>query len=72
MSFLVTTQTIQRSMTQLSVLFGQAIKGYTAGARVFEVRIVTRLREFVCTVHQRAAVVTADWWSSHTVSFARR
>ena len=37
MSFLVTSQTIQRSMTQLSVLFGQAVRGYTAGARVFEV-----------------------------------
>lgn len=36
-SFLVTAQTIQRSMAQLSILFGQAVRGYTAGARVFEV-----------------------------------
>uniref|UniRef100_A0A914UQN7 Mitochondrial potassium channel ATP-binding subunit n=1 Tax=Plectus sambesii TaxID=2011161 RepID=A0A914UQN7_9BILA len=36
MSFLVTAQTIQRSLGQLSVVFGQAVKGWTAGARVFE------------------------------------
>ena len=37
MSFLVATQTIQRSLGQLSVLFGQVVKGMTAGSRVFEV-----------------------------------
>lgn len=37
MSFLVATQTIQRSLTQLSLLFGQVVKGLVAGARVFEV-----------------------------------
>ncbi|PNF13674.1 ATP-binding cassette sub-family B member 8, mitochondrial [Cryptotermes secundus] len=36
MSFLVATQTIQRSLTQLSLLFGQMVKGLGAGARVFE------------------------------------
>ncbi|VDM38453.1 unnamed protein product [Toxocara canis] len=36
MSFLVTAQTIQRSLSQLSVVFGHALKGWTAGARVFE------------------------------------
>lgn len=36
MSFLVATQTIQRSLTQLSLLFGQVVKGLVAGARVFE------------------------------------
>ena len=37
MSFLVATQTIQRSLTQLSLLFGHVVKGLVAGARVFEV-----------------------------------
>lgn len=37
MSFLVATQTIQRSLGNLSVLFGQVVRGMTAGSRVFEV-----------------------------------
>ncbi|VDO62311.1 unnamed protein product [Heligmosomoides polygyrus] len=36
MAFLVTAQTIQRSLSQLSIVFGTALKGYTAGARAFE------------------------------------
>ncbi|CAB3407988.1 unnamed protein product [Caenorhabditis bovis] len=36
MSFLVSAQTIQRSLSQLSVIFGTAIKGWTAGGRVLE------------------------------------
>ncbi|EYC44351.1 hypothetical protein Y032_0464g1934 [Ancylostoma ceylanicum] len=36
MSFLVTAQTIQRSLSQLSIVFGNAVKGWTAGARVFQ------------------------------------
>jgi len=36
MSFLVATQTIQRSLSQLSLVFGQAIRGFSAGSRVFE------------------------------------
>lgn len=36
MSFLVATQTIQRSLANLSVLFGQVVRGTTAGGRVFE------------------------------------
>ncbi|XP_011913108.1 PREDICTED: ATP-binding cassette sub-family B member 8, mitochondrial isoform X2 [Cercocebus atys] len=36
MSFLVASQTVQRSMANLSVLFGQVIRGLSAGARVFE------------------------------------
>lgn len=39
MSFLVATQTIQRSLGILSVLFGQMVRGTTAGARVFEVHV---------------------------------
>ncbi|XP_065072133.1 mitochondrial potassium channel ATP-binding subunit-like [Rhopilema esculentum] len=36
MSFLMATQTIQRSLGTLSVLFGQVIRGLSSGARVFE------------------------------------
>ncbi len=36
MSFLVATQTIQRSLAQMSLLFGQFVRGSAAGARVFE------------------------------------
>ncbi|KAF7270170.1 hypothetical protein GWI33_016860 [Rhynchophorus ferrugineus] len=36
MSFLMATQTIQRSLAQISLLFGGVIKGLAAGARVFE------------------------------------
>lgn len=36
MSFLVATQTIQRSLAQMSVLFGTMVRGMSAGARVFE------------------------------------
>ncbi|TMS37897.1 hypothetical protein L596_004735 [Steinernema carpocapsae] len=36
MSFLVTAQTIQKSLSQLSVVVGNVAKGYAAGGRVFE------------------------------------
>ncbi|XP_077868324.1 mitochondrial potassium channel ATP-binding subunit-like, partial [Saccoglossus kowalevskii] len=36
MSFLVAAQTVQRSLASMSVLFGQAVRGISAGARVFE------------------------------------
>ncbi|KAG8336273.1 ATP-binding cassette, sub-B (MDR TAP), member 8 [Homalodisca vitripennis] len=36
MSFLVATQTIQRSLAQLSLLFGSYVRGVQAGARVFQ------------------------------------
>lgn len=36
MSFLVTTQTIERSLAQISLLFGQVIRGLSAGSRIFE------------------------------------
>ncbi|XP_052802636.1 mitochondrial potassium channel ATP-binding subunit-like [Mya arenaria] len=36
MSFLVATQTVERSLAQMSVLFGQLVRGLSAGARVFE------------------------------------
>ncbi|NXJ58383.1 ABCB8 protein, partial [Spizaetus tyrannus] len=36
MSFLVASQTMQRSMANISILFGQVVRGLSAGARVFE------------------------------------
>lgn len=36
MAFLVSTQTIQRSLGQMSLLFGQCVRGMSAGARVYE------------------------------------
>ncbi|XP_044738970.1 mitochondrial potassium channel ATP-binding subunit-like [Chrysoperla carnea] len=36
MAFLMATQTIQRSLTQISLLFGSVIRGLAAGSRVFE------------------------------------
>ncbi|KAG8186459.1 hypothetical protein JTE90_009218 [Oedothorax gibbosus] len=36
MAFLVATQTIQKSLAQLSLLFGQFIRGMAAGARIFQ------------------------------------
>lgn len=38
MTFLAASQTIQRSLSQLSVLFGYYVRGISAGSRVFEVR----------------------------------
>lgn len=40
MAFLMATQTIQRSLTQMSLLFGTYVRGASAGARVFEVSIM--------------------------------
>ncbi|KIH64335.1 ABC transporter, ATP-binding protein [Ancylostoma duodenale] len=51
MSFLVTAQTIQRSLSQLSIVFGNAVKGWTAGARVFQfanLRPSVRIDDGVC------------------------
>ncbi|XP_026876115.2 mitochondrial potassium channel ATP-binding subunit isoform X1 [Electrophorus electricus] len=36
MSFLVASQTVQRSLANISILFGQMVRGISAGARVFE------------------------------------
>ncbi|XP_058490076.1 mitochondrial potassium channel ATP-binding subunit [Solea solea] len=36
MSFLVASQTVQRSLASISILFGQMVRGTSAGARVFE------------------------------------
>lgn len=39
MAFLMATQTIQRSLSQLSQLFGTYVRGISAGARIFEVHL---------------------------------
>jgi len=45
MSFLMATQTIQRSLGTLSVLFGQIVRGLSSGARIFEYMKVIPLVE---------------------------
>lgn len=37
MAFLMATQTIQKSLGQLSILFGTFVRGQSAGARIFQV-----------------------------------
>ena len=39
-AYLTATQMIQRSFTQLSILFGQAVRGMSSGTRVYEVRLI--------------------------------
>ena len=61
MAFLVATQTIQRSLAQLSLLFGHYVRGTSAGSRVFEVikdmqillnhRCLTKIMLIIGTVH---------------------
>lgn len=41
MAFLMATQTIQKSLGQLSVLFGTYIRGISAGVRIFQVMYIT-------------------------------
>ncbi|XP_035027156.1 mitochondrial potassium channel ATP-binding subunit [Hippoglossus stenolepis] len=36
MSFLIASQTVQRSLASISILFGQMVRGLSSGARVFE------------------------------------
>lgn len=43
MAYLTATQIIQRSFAQVSILFGQALRGISSGARVFEVSIKRNL-----------------------------
>ncbi|XP_048385665.1 mitochondrial potassium channel ATP-binding subunit [Stegostoma tigrinum] len=40
MSFLVATQTVQRSLANISITFGQVIRGISSGSRVFEFLIL--------------------------------
>jgi len=40
MAFLMAAQTIQKSLGQLSVLFGTYVRGQSAGARVFQVMLI--------------------------------
>lgn len=39
MAFLMASQTIQRSLGQISLLFGTVIRGLSAGSRIFEVSV---------------------------------
>lgn len=46
MAYLMATQTIQRSLAQISLLFGSVMRGIASGARVFEV-IFTLIISFI-------------------------
>ena len=43
MTFLVSTQTVERSLSSMSILFGQVVRGANAGARVLEYTKLTPL-----------------------------
>lgn len=63
MAYLMATQTIQRSLAQLSLLFGSVVRGISAGTRVFEVRCGVSLFERIYflffAVHQVRTCVAA-------------
>lgn len=48
MAFLMASQTIQRSLAQISLLFGSVIRGMASGTRVFEVSLgLMRKKSFI-------------------------
>lgn len=75
MSFLASAQMIQRSLGQLSIVFGHAIKGWSAAARVFEVCFqqyrcsfnFMALNTFICF-----CVVISNFIALSFVSFVNR
>lgn len=42
MAYLMATQTIQRSLAQISLLFGSVVRGLASGAKIFEVILTNR------------------------------
>ncbi|KAM4705840.1 mitochondrial potassium channel ATP-binding subunit [Rhinophrynus dorsalis] len=58
MSFLVASQTVQRSMANMSVLFGQVVRGLSAGGRVFE--FMSLKPEIPLTGGRRLSVVKGE------------
>lgn len=64
MAFLIASQTIQRSLAQVSLLFGSVVRGSAAGARVFEVFTNCLYRSSIAMdppSHHQLTLVT---WSS--------
>ncbi|XP_072858746.2 mitochondrial potassium channel ATP-binding subunit isoform X1 [Pogona vitticeps] len=69
MSFLVSSQTVQRSMASISILFGQVLRGMSAGARVFE--FMTLPSEVsVCEKEQLACSMLSGRIEFQDVSFS--
>ncbi|KAF4519976.1 hypothetical protein B566_EDAN005476 [Ephemera danica] len=66
MAFLVASQTIQRSVAQISLLFGQMVRGLAAGARVFE----TVLKDFTLKIPagKMVAIVGASGGGKSTIA----
>lgn len=53
MAYLMASQTIQRSLAQISLLFGSVVRGLSAGSRIFEVRISDNIflqPNYLCSV----------------------
>lgn len=50
MAYLMATQTIQRSLAQISLLFGTVVRGVAAGARVFQVNLVLMMIAVNCVI----------------------
>lgn len=51
MAFLMATQTIQKSLGQVSVLFGTFVRGQSAGARVFQVMYQLLLKLIISLIN---------------------
>lgn len=49
MSFLVAMQTIQKSLAQISILFGHFVKGISSGNRVLQVSVALKSDPFTVT-----------------------
>ncbi|XP_061441733.1 mitochondrial potassium channel ATP-binding subunit isoform X4 [Rhineura floridana] len=69
MSFLVSSQTVQRSMASMSILFGQVVRGMSAGARVFEYMTVPP-EISVCEREQLACSMLSGRIEFQDVSFS--
>lgn len=69
MAFLVATQTIQRSLAQLSLLFGHYVRGTSAGSRVFEVIFIYTLLNFDRSVTN---LIISDSTSTSSLAFLSR
>nr|XP_028607260.1 ATP-binding cassette sub-family B member 8, mitochondrial isoform X2 [Podarcis muralis] len=69
MSFLVSSQTVQRSLASMSILFGQVVRGMSAGARVFEYMTFPP-ETAVCEKEQLACSMLSGRIEFHDVSFS--
>ncbi|XP_033021666.1 mitochondrial potassium channel ATP-binding subunit isoform X1 [Lacerta agilis] len=69
MSFLVSSQTVQRSLASMSILFGQVVRGMSAAARVFEYMTFPP-ETGVCDKEQLACSMLSGRIEFHDVTFS--